>query len=136
MGRKTFQELAHVLCQKFIEVPSNRDLVTLAILGDGILALDITGGQATHNSVPIQPLPYADEWGRWATDRLKAMAIPRSDLTRATLTVDYRLELRRKAGLGWLGAQFDMHCTGFVSALDHEYHAEITAVKEWGFSQV
>ena len=35
MARKVFQHFAQVLCQRFVEVPSNRDLINLAILGGG-----------------------------------------------------------------------------------------------------
>jgi hypothetical protein len=137
VGGKVFQEFVHVLCHKFIELPSNRDLVNLAILGDGTLVLAISEGRATHNGVAIEPLPYADEWRHWVAGRLDELRIPRGDLAAAELTVDYRVELRRsEAGLRWLAAQFDFRCSGVVAASDRDYRAELAAVKEWGFSQV
>ena len=62
MGRKHFQDFANVLCQQFVETPTNKDLVDLAILGDGILQLRITEGKATHRGHAIEPLPFASAW--------------------------------------------------------------------------
>jgi hypothetical protein len=82
MGRKVFQDFAHVLCQKFVEVPSNRDLVNLALLGDGVLRLDITGRRATHNGFPIEPLPFTEQSLLWIESRLHELAIPRAETSR------------------------------------------------------
>ena len=49
------------MCQRFVEVPSNRDLVNLALWGGGNLHLDITGRRATVNRYTVKPLPYADD---------------------------------------------------------------------------
>jgi hypothetical protein len=102
MGRKVFQDFAHVLCQKFVEVPSNRDLVNLAILGDGVLRLDITARKATHNGFAIEPLPFVEESLRWIESRLDELAIPRGELSGANLTVDSRVKLHRKPGVPFL----------------------------------
>ena len=37
MARKVFQHFAQVLCQRFVEVPSNRDLINLAVLRPRLL---------------------------------------------------------------------------------------------------
>ena len=137
MGRKVFQEFAHVLCHKFVEVPSNRDLVNLAILGDGELVLAVMEDRATHNGTAVQPLPYATEWRHWVGARLNELAIPASDLVSAHLTVKYQVDLRRReTGLRWLSGYFAFECAAAVGAADRTYRAELSTSKEWGFSQV
>ena len=37
VARKVFQHFAQVLCQRFVEVPSNRDLINLAVLRPRLL---------------------------------------------------------------------------------------------------
>src|SRR5262245_6632669 len=59
MGRKAFQDFAHILCQRFIEVPTNHDLVNLFIFGGGTMILDVLAQKATVNGLPVKPLPYA-----------------------------------------------------------------------------
>ena len=71
MARKVFQDFANVLCQKFVDLPTNMDLVNLLILGGGTLVLDITGRKATINRGPVEPLPYA-EWARtWLAEQME-----------------------------------------------------------------
>ena len=121
MGRKVFQDFAHVLCQKFVEVPSNRDLVNLAIFGDGTLELDLTARKAMHNRAPVEPLPYVDNMRGWLEQRLVELRIDNSELARAALTVEYTVALSRMAPdpgrtapLPGLSALFDFACTGVV----------------------
>lgn len=136
MGRKHFQDLANVLCQKFVECPSNLDLVDLAILGDGLLELFITDDRATHAGHAIEPLAFAPGWMTWAEGRLEALGIPRAELRSAVLQVDYKVALSRSPSLGWLTARFEFQCTGIVSAVDRDYRAELRAERNWGLSQV
>lgn len=65
MARKVFQDFAHVLCQRFIETPSRRDLVNLYLYGGGRLVIDLMARTATCNRWPIAPLPYAEDARRW-----------------------------------------------------------------------
>ena len=96
MGRKVFQDFAHVLCQKFVETPSNEDLATLAILGDGTLALDIFARKQVHNRAPIDAPPYVDEIQGWLTRRLDELRIAPTELVAAALIVEYTVRLFRK----------------------------------------
>jgi hypothetical protein len=134
MGRKVFQDFAHVLCQKFLDTPSNRDLVNLAILGSGTLILAVTDGSATHNRLAIQPLPYAQTWLDWVTPQLAVHHVPRTELQVVELAVTYTVELTRKGGLGWLCARFDFACEGRVASPDREYRCSLKASKEWGLA--
>ena len=136
MARKVFQDFAHVMCQKFVEVPSNRDLLNLAILGGGRLHLDILGGRATHNDLAIEPLPFAASWIEWAMGRMTELGIPSAELSGAALDVQYTVDLRRKPGLGWLCADYDFSCTGSVVAPDKQYSSTLKAHREWGLSCV
>lgn len=97
MGRRVFQNSAHVLCQKFVEVPSNRDLVNLAMLGDGVLRLDITGRKATHNGLAIEPLPFAEQYLLWKESRLIELAIF------ASRTSARELDCRKRGEGAWEG---------------------------------
>jgi hypothetical protein len=133
MARKIFQDFAHVLCQRFIEVPSNADLVRLAILGDGKLELNLSRWKATHNRAAISPLPYMNGAREWLEGRLAELEIPSGELVSAILTVDYTVYLyRRPPPIQWLNAQFDFSCTGVIRAPDREYLSNIKAKKEWG----
>jgi len=135
MGRKVFQDFAHVLCQKFVEMPSNIDLVNLVIFGDGRLELEISAGIATHNRYPVRPLPYCDEMRRWLDKRLAVLQIPPAELTRAALFVDYKVKLNRRIP-ALIDAEFDFVCIGIVVAPDREYTSSLTAQKSWGVGQV
>jgi hypothetical protein len=133
MGRKVFQDFAHVMCQKFIESPaSNRDLVNLAVLGNGRLELNILSGKATHNGVTIKPLAFSASWLAWVKERMAVSEIPESLLKSAALTVEYEVELSRKTGPGWLSGQFKFACTSLVEAPDRSYTATMNAEKIWG----
>ena len=136
MGRKVFQDFAHVLCQKFVEVPSNRDLVNLAILGDGVLRLDITGRKATHNGFAIEPLPFTEQSLRWLESRLVDLAFPRVELQGASLTVESGVKLHRKPGLPFLCIELALTCSASIRASDREYVSTLTAGKSWGLSIV
>jgi hypothetical protein len=136
MGRKVFQDFAHVLCQKFVEVPSNRDLVNLAILGDGVLRLAITERNATHNGLAVEPLPFVEQSLSWIEARLAELDIPRADLQGASVTVDYKVRLSRKPGLGFLCVDLALACSASVKAPDREYLSTLTAEKSWGLSSV
>jgi hypothetical protein len=134
MARKVFQDFANVLCQKFVELPTNRDLVNLVILGDGKLVLEVTAGRATHNRYPIETLPYGD-WARaWLGERMSALQIPKEQLVHAILTVDYTVTLVRKPGM--LIGQFAFACAGIIEAPDRTYESSLEAKKEWGLSPV
>jgi hypothetical protein len=138
MGRKVFQDFAHVLCQKFTEVPSTRDLVNLIIFGDGTLEMDLTANKARHNQYPVSPLPYMEEARRWLDTRLKELEIPDPALMRAALLVEYTVILSRTPSLGpaGLSAKFDFACTGVIEAPDRKYTSTLKTQKNWGVGQV
>ena len=136
MARKHFQDFAYVLCQKFIELPSNKDLVNLVLLGDGTLELDLTARRAMHNRAPVEPLPYADVARAWLDNRLTDLRIPVDELVKSALIINYRVTLSRKPPLHWLSAEFDFSCTGLVEAPDRKYESTLTAKKEWGLAAV
>lgn len=125
-----------MLCQRFIEAPSNRDLVNLAILGDGILQLAITDGKATHNNLAVKPFPYSAESLTWLRSRLADEHIPTDELRGAVLTVEYKVALRRKETLGWLLIDLKLTCHASVRSVDRKYEARLTADKSWGLSTV
>ena len=132
MARKVFQDFAHVMCQNFLEAPSNRDLVALAILGDGELILDIAADRATHNRHAIEPLPFMEAFRTWLASRQAALSISPAELVGAQLTVNYTVVLSRKAGLGWLCAKYSFACTGIVSAHDRKYTNSVSLSRAWG----
>lgn len=132
MARKVFQDFAHVLCQKFVEVPSNGDLLVLAVLGSGKLELDLTGGRHRHNRAPIAPLPYVEVARSWLGGRMAELDIPVEEMAAATLIVEYSVTLSRKEPLLWLSAAFDFSCTGVIDALDRQYTSTLKSHKEWG----
>jgi len=137
MGRKHFQDLANVMCQKFVDCASNTDHVDLAILGSGTLELFITDDKAMHNGHAVEPLPFAAEWLEWAEGRLDDLRIPRSELRRAVFRVSYTVTLAwRDTSIGGLTGWFQLACTSLVATVDREYIAELTAEKQWGLSQV
>jgi hypothetical protein len=137
MARKVFQDFAHVMCQRFVETPSNRDLVNLALLGGGELVMDVFGGKASFNRYPISPLPYASDARLWIEDQMERRSIAPSELVSASLVCMYTVELSRK----WndfpvLGAAFDFDLRAVIAAPDRQYVAAMTAAKAWGLSQV
>jgi hypothetical protein len=136
MARKVFQDFAHVLCQKFIETPSNSDLVNLAIFGDGMLQVDFLAGQASHNRAPISPLAYMKSVRTWLERRLAELEIPPQEMAAAHLAVDYTVHLHRRPDLGWLCAEFKFECTGLVRAPDREYVSSMGANRDWGLGQL
>jgi hypothetical protein len=137
VARKVFQDFAHVLCQRFIEVPSNRDLVNLALLGSGELVMDIMIGKATFNRYPIQPLPYAADARLWIEQQLEARAISPSEIVSVLLAVTYTVELQRKwQDFPILSATFEFSVKGMIGAPDRQYLSSMEAKKAWGLSQV
>jgi hypothetical protein len=100
VARKVFQHFAQVLCQRFVEVPSNRDLINLAILGGGRIVLDITAGKATWNRYPVEPLPYATEAKLWIENQLAARKIAHDQLVGASLIIDYGVRVAPSATEG------------------------------------
>jgi hypothetical protein len=136
MGRKVFQDFAHVLCQKFVDSPSNRDLVNLAILGSGKLVLFIPEGRATHNGHAVEPLPFAEDWLAWVTDRMAALRIPAEYMRSARLEAECDVELTRHPTLGWLGIKLKVACTGIVESPDRTYVATLQSDRGWGLGTV
>jgi hypothetical protein len=94
VARKVFQDFAHVLCQRFVEVPSNRDLVNLVLLGGGTLVLDLVTRKAMCNRYAIEPLPYAEDARSWLDSQMVKRRIPIEELIGASLTVEYDVEFR------------------------------------------
>ena len=137
MARKVFQHFAHVLCQRFVEVPSNRDLVNLVLWGGGNLHLDITGRRATVNGYQVEPLPYVDDALHWLEGQIAKQGISPEQLVSAALAVEYTLTTtRRHAGAPILTASFDFSCTSSVVAPDRTYTSTFRAEKVWGLMQV
>jgi hypothetical protein len=131
-----FQDFAHVLCQRFVEVPSNRDLVNLAILGGGTLVLDIIGQKATCNRYPVDPLPYCDTARDWLFSQLQDRRIPINELSGASLAVEYSVNLSWVPGVPYAKARFDFACTGSISSPDRQYTSVLKAQKDWGLYTV
>jgi hypothetical protein len=123
VARKVFQDFAHVLCQRFIEVPSNKDLVNLVLLGGGTLALDIVTRKATCNRYPIEPLPYAADARGWLDSQMTKQNIPIEELVGASLVVEYVVSL-------------DFACTGSISSPDRLYTSALKAEKVWALYTV
>ena len=136
MARKVFQDFAHVLCQRFIEVPSNRDLVNLVILGGGTLVLDNIARKASCNRYPITPLPYAEDARSWIESQMKQRHIPTEELAGASLTVEYTVDLMRKQSDPIPTAKFDFACTASIASPDRQYTAVLRAAKTWGLGTV
>jgi hypothetical protein len=136
VARKVFQDFAHVLCQRFIEVPSNRDLVNLVILGGGTLALDIIGRKATCNRYPVQPLPYSEDARGWLESQMKTRKIPTDELIGASLIVEYVVDLSRWQSDPIPVAKFDFACTGSITSPDRQYTSVLKAEKTWGLGTV
>src|SRR5690242_6290159 len=126
VARKVFQDFAHVLCQRFIEVPSNRDLVNLLILGGGTLVLDITGRKATCNRCPIAPLPYSEDARSWIESQMIRRRIPAEQLTGASLVVEYAVELTRKQNDPIPLAKFNFACTGSIISAERTYTSTLS----------
>ena len=136
MARKVFQDFAHVLCQRFIEVPSNRDLVNLVILGSGTLVLDITGRKAAWNRYPIEPLPYSEDARVWLQTQMQDRKIPGNELVEASLLIEYVVDFTRKLNAPMPSAKFQFACTGSIASPDRQYTAALKAEKEWGLGPV
>lgn len=137
MARKVFQDFAHVLCQRFVEVPSNRDLVNLVILGGGILILDIITGKATCNRYPVEPLPYSANARAWLKSQMEKRKIPVEELTGASLTVEYSVDLsRREPNDPIPTAKFNFSCTASITSPDRLYTSAMNAEKTWGLGTV
>jgi hypothetical protein len=136
MGRKVFQGFAYVLCQKFVNSSSNRDLVNLAILGSGKLVLFITEGQATHNGHAVEPLPFGEDWLAWVAARMAALRISREDMKSARLEAECDVEMGRSDGLGWLYIKLKVACTGVVESSDRTYVATCHGNLTYGLGSV
>jgi hypothetical protein len=137
MARKVFQDFVHVLCQRFVEAASNKDLVNLALLGGGTLVLDIMAHKASCNRYPIEPLPYSAEARNWLDSQMAKQKIPIEELVSALLTVEYAIDLSRKPDLPIMPvAKFDFVCTGSISTPDRVYTAVLKKRTVWGLSTV
>lgn len=136
MARKVFQDFAHILCQRFIEVPTNRDLVNLALLGGGKLHLDITARRMTMDGFAENPLPYADDALRWLEGQIAKKGIPREQMVSAELEVNYTVVLTKHAHMPGFSAAFDFSCTGSIVSPDRIYQSNLDAKQIWGLRQV
>jgi hypothetical protein len=134
MARKVFQGFAHVLCQKFIEVPSNNDLINLIILGSGIIELDVLNSKARCNRFPIEPLPYSAVARAWLLEQMRKHQIPDIELVSALLTIEFDARLTAQAPLP--AGMFDLNCKSSVHAPDRSYSASIATSKRWGLGTV
>jgi len=115
MARKVFADFAHILCQRFVETPSNRDLVNLALWGGGTLFLDIIGKRATFEDFPVTPLPYSVATLVWLEEQLVRRSIPREELSGAGLMVRYTVTMiLRPLGMPMPEASFSFSCFGTV----------------------
>jgi len=136
MARKVFQDFAHVLCQRFIELPSNRDLVNLVIFGSGTLKLNFVSQRAWWNRCPVSPIPYSGTARDWLQAQMAKRKIPTEQLTDATLTVKYAVEILRRNDVPYPEAAFDFECIAAVASPDRSYTAAMDARKRWGLSGV
>ena len=135
MARKVFQDFAHVRCQRFVEVPSNRDLVNLFLFGNGTLVLDLMARRATWNRWPVSPLPYCDDARGWIESQMAKRRIPGEQLVGASLTVEYLVE-PQACKSPHPSATFDFACTALISSPDRRYTSELKVMKTWGLAQV
>jgi hypothetical protein len=136
VARKVFQDFAHVLCQRFIEVPSNRDLVNLVLLGGGTLILDLMKRKATCNRYAITPLPYSEDARGWLDSQMVKRKIPIEELVGASLTVEYAVEFSPKSNIPIPTAKFDFACTASIASPDRVYTSVLKAQKTWGLGPV
>jgi hypothetical protein len=121
------------MCQRFIEVPSNRDLVNLVILGGGTLVMDIITRKATCNRFLIEPLPYVEDARRWLFSRMVEHKISNEQLAGASLTVEYAVELSRKSDIPIFPvAKFDFACSASITSPDRLYTSTLAAEKTIG----
>jgi len=132
MARKVFQDFAHVLCQRFIALPSNMDLVNLVLLGGGRLEMDVMGRRATFERCPLAPFPYSEEARGWILAQMAKRAIPPEQLAGAWLVVDYSVEFTPQRRHHCARATFDLVCTGRLAAPDRRYSRVLAARKDWG----
>ena len=137
MARKVFADFAHVLCQRFVETPSNRDLVNLALWGGGTLFLDIIGKRATFEDFPVTPLPYSVAALVWLEEQMVRMSIPREELSGAELMVRYTVTMTlRSRGMPMPEASFSFSCVGSVVSTNRTYTSNLQAEKVWGLGEV
>ncbi len=134
MGRKVFQNFAHVLCQKLVLAPRGRDILQLAIMGHGKLVMDLVSHRAGHNRYPVSRLPYMEDARLWLQGRLWHHSIPNEQLQSAEVIVDYRVVLGRSHGDNHLTGAFAFACLGRIGAPDRVYESTLTAEREWGLS--
>jgi hypothetical protein len=135
MARKVFQDFAHVLCQRFVEVPSNRDLVNLFLFGGGTLLLDLMARRATCNRYPIKPLPYAEDARRWIETQMVKREIPVEQLVGASLKVDYQIVAFERTDMPYPSVTFQFACTGTIASPERVYTSELAATKRWGLAE-
>jgi hypothetical protein len=83
----------------FVEVPSNSGLGNKALFGSGTLVMDIAMQRATFNRCPISPLPYSHDAQRWLYSQMQKRKIPIEELVRASLIVEYLVEMGRRSGM-------------------------------------
>lgn len=137
MARKVFADFAHVLCQRFVETPSNRDLVNLALWGGGTLLLDIIGKRATFDDFPVKPLPYSAAALIWLDEQMVRRSIPREELSGAGLVVRYTVTMTlRSRGMPTPEASFSFLCVGSIVSPSRTYTSHLQAEKIWGLGEV
>ena len=131
MGRKVFQDYAHVLCQRFVDSPATIDLVNLFILDAGRLEFDLLNERALFNNFPIEPFPYVHASRAWLVSRMEADSIPTELLIGARLSVDFRTTVDRNRR-PFPNANFTFLCASTLHAPDRLYEASMEAQKAWG----
>jgi hypothetical protein len=137
VARKVFQDFANVLCQRFVEVPSNRDLVNLVLFGGGTLVLDLMNRRAACNRYPIEPLPYSEDARRWLFTQMAKHEIPNEELSGASLTVEYAVEFIRQPNIPIIPtAKFDFVCTAAIASSNRVYTSVLKAQKSWSLGAV
>jgi hypothetical protein len=136
MGRKVFQDYANVLCQRFLESPTNRDLVNLVVIGGGLLELDILKQRASCDHWPVDPLPYCGEAKRWLNVQLAKRAIADDLLVAASLVVKYTFTSSRRLTPVIPYVTFVFDCYAEIAAPDRTYTSRAAATKSWGLGSV
>ena len=118
-----------MICQRFVEVPSNRDLVNLVILGGGQLMLDILGRKAICNGLPVTPLPYSEDARMWLEAQMQKRGIPMEQLVGVILVIEYDVELSRRPYVPIPTANFKFNCTASIASPDRQYTSSLSAEK-------
>jgi|SRR5215813_4453926 len=134
MRRKTLQDFANVLCQRFIDLPNGDDLASLAHLGSGTYDLDILNGGCTREGVPIPSLKMCDEYREWLSEQEGKRGIP-PGILRVNIRIRVSISDQRvKTSYGHVfpSAHFDFDCRSEIQTDEKTYSGHKQGSKTWG----